>query len=137
MYKLNIRPLVDAQFANKNQFAIAIGLQYDAVLRLYKGTQSSITFEMLTKLCDTLQCSPNDILRRYDEDGIPCDDRNPPIKPIHERLEENQQQQEFLQQLAMIADMTNQLQKRATSLVENISDNTFYHTVHTESDGTK
>ena len=37
----------------------------------------------------------------------------------------------------MIADMTNQLQKRATSLVENISDNTFYHTVHTESDGTK
>ena len=61
MLKLDIKQLVDSNFANKNQFAKAMQIGFPAACKLYEGDTTRITFETLESLCVVLHCTPNDI----------------------------------------------------------------------------
>lgn len=60
--KLNIKPLVDAKGMNRNQLAKELKIGYKAACNLYDGNVQRIYFDTLQRLCDVLECTPNDIL---------------------------------------------------------------------------
>lgn len=63
MYRLNIKKYVDTMFdGNINKFAKAIGVNYNPAKQLYSSETTRINFDVLTSLCDTFHCTPNDIL---------------------------------------------------------------------------
>lgn len=63
MYRLNIKKYVDVMFdGNINKFAKAIGVNYNPAKQLYSSETTRINFDVLTSLCDTFHCTPNDIL---------------------------------------------------------------------------
>lgn len=47
---------------NINKFAKAIGVNYNPAKQLYSSETTRINFDVLTSLCDTFHCTPNDIL---------------------------------------------------------------------------
>ncbi len=60
--KLNIKSKVDKLDISKNKLAQQLGISYPTMLDMYNGESTSIKFETLEKLCNILQCTPNDIL---------------------------------------------------------------------------
>lgn len=63
MYRLNIKKYVDVMFdGNINKFAKAIGVNYNPAKQLYSSETTRINFDVLTSLCNTFHCTPNDIL---------------------------------------------------------------------------
>lgn len=60
--KLNIKPLVDAKGMNRNQLSKELKIGYQAACNLYDGNVQRIYFDTLQRLCDVLECTPNDIL---------------------------------------------------------------------------
>lgn len=63
MYRLNIKNYVDTMFdGNINKFAKAIGVNYNPAKQLYSSETTRINFDVLTSLCNTFHCTPNDIL---------------------------------------------------------------------------
>lgn len=63
MYRLNIKKYVDTIFdGNINKFAKAIGVNYNPAKQLYSSETTRINFDVLTSLCNTFHCTPNDIL---------------------------------------------------------------------------
>lgn len=60
--KLNIKPLVDEKGMNRNQLAKELKIGYKAACNLYEGSTDRIYFDTLQKLCDVLNCTPNDII---------------------------------------------------------------------------
>ena len=60
--KLNIKPLVDAKGLNRNQLSKELKIGYQATCNLYDGNAQRIYFDTLQRLCDVLECTPNDIL---------------------------------------------------------------------------
>lgn len=47
---------------NINKFAKAIGVNYNPAKQLYSSETTRINFDVLTSLCNTFHCTPNDIL---------------------------------------------------------------------------
>jgi putative transcriptional regulator len=49
---------------NKSLYSVAkeSGITYAALLRINKNKVSSMSFDVLEKLCETLNCTPNDLL---------------------------------------------------------------------------
>lgn len=60
--KLNIKSKVDKLDISKNKLAQQLGISYPTMLDMYNGESTSIKFDTLEKLCNILQCTPNDIL---------------------------------------------------------------------------
>lgn len=60
--KLNIKDRVDELSISKNKLAQQLGISYPTMLDMYNGESTSIKFETLEKMCNILQCTPNDIL---------------------------------------------------------------------------
>ena len=60
--KLNIKDRVDKLGTSKTKLAQQLDISYPTMLDMYNGESTSIKFETLEKLCNILQCSPNDIL---------------------------------------------------------------------------
>lgn len=57
--------LVDvAKEKGKTIFAISreTGISYNTLFNIKKGQVRSISFDVLEKLCDCLECTPNDLL---------------------------------------------------------------------------
>nr|DAJ88374.1 MAG TPA: putative transcriptional regulator [Bacteriophage sp.] len=59
--KLNIKPLVDAKGLNRNQLSKELKIGYQATCNLYDGNAQRIYFDTLQRLCNVLECTPNDI----------------------------------------------------------------------------
>lgn len=68
MYKLNVKDLVDKKFGNINQFAVAIKLAYGSAEKIYRGEVTRIALDTLESICDVLNCTPNDVIKRVDKD---------------------------------------------------------------------
>lgn len=62
MMKLEVKEYVDEHFKNVNQFAVAIGIGYQAARKIYNGETSMIAFDTLEKMCEVFDCTPNDLL---------------------------------------------------------------------------
>lgn len=62
MMKLEVKKYVDKHFKNVNQFAVAIGIGYQAARKIYNGETSMIAFDTLEKMCEVFNCTPNDLL---------------------------------------------------------------------------
>lgn len=60
--KLTIKPLMDKKNISRYQLAHIMDVTYPTVDNMYKGKTSSIKLEILEKLCNSLDCTPNDIL---------------------------------------------------------------------------
>lgn len=69
--KLNVKELVDKKFpsadtrtekANRNKFAKAIGVSFQAACKIYEGETVSIKFDTLEAICRALECTPNEII---------------------------------------------------------------------------
>lgn len=53
-----------AKKKEKSLFAVSreTGISYNTLFNIKKGEIKSISFDVLEKLCDCLQCTPNDLL---------------------------------------------------------------------------
>ncbi len=47
---------------NKAELSRGTGISYSAIKNLYSDKTSAIEFDTLNKLCNFLECTPNDIL---------------------------------------------------------------------------
>lgn len=60
--KLNFKKYIDKSNLTQTKIAELTGLSFPTINSLYKGSSKSIYFDTLEKLCDILQCTPNDLL---------------------------------------------------------------------------
>ena len=60
--KISIQAKLKAKNMTRYELAKRIGVTYPTIDNIYKGTSTSIKFEILESLCRELDCSPNDIL---------------------------------------------------------------------------
>lgn len=81
MYKINIKDRVNSKFKNLNQFAMACKMQRVSVDKIYQGTTTRISLDVLESMCNVLDCTPNDILTEYiDNEWIPISQITPEQK---------------------------------------------------------
>lgn len=62
MMKLEVKRYVDENYKNINQFAVALGIGYQAACKIYNGETTKIAFDTLEKMCELFNCTPNDLL---------------------------------------------------------------------------
>lgn len=62
MMKLEVKKYVDENYKNINQFAVALGIGYQAASKIYNGETTKIAFDTLEKMCELFNCTPNDLL---------------------------------------------------------------------------
>ena len=60
--KLNIKDRVDKLGISKTKLAQQLEISYPTMLDMYNGKTTTIKLDRLEKLCQILQCNPNDIL---------------------------------------------------------------------------
>lgn len=60
--KLNIKDRVDKLGISKTKLSQQLDVSYPTMLDMYNGKTTSIKLDTLEKLCQILQCKPNDIL---------------------------------------------------------------------------
>lgn len=62
MIKLDIQQLILEKFHSQTAFADATDLSAQSVSKICSGNMASIRFETLEKICEALECTPNDLL---------------------------------------------------------------------------
>lgn len=62
MIKISIQPKLKEKNITRYELAKRIGVTYPTIDNIYKGTSTSIKFEILESICKVLECTPNDIL---------------------------------------------------------------------------
>ena len=62
MIKLDIQHLILSKYKNQAAFAEATDLSLPSVSKICSGNMASIRFETLEKICEALECTPNDLL---------------------------------------------------------------------------
>lgn len=60
--KINIKNKLDEKSISRYELAKRIGVTYPTIDNIYKGTSTSIKFNILEDICKELNCTPNDIL---------------------------------------------------------------------------
>lgn len=60
--KINIQQKLKENNMSRYELAKRIGVTYPTIDNIYKGTSTSIKFEILESICKELNCSPVDIL---------------------------------------------------------------------------
>lgn len=60
--KIDIKQKLKEKNMTRYELAKRIGVTYPTIDNIYKGTSTSIKFEILEAICNELCCSPNDIL---------------------------------------------------------------------------
>lgn len=60
--KISIQKKLNEIGMTRYELAKRIGVTYPTIDNIYKGTSTSIKFEILEAICRELNCSPNDIL---------------------------------------------------------------------------
>lgn len=64
MIEIRIKPLVKRNCFRCAGLSRRTGIPYSTMLRLYSGKCRSISLEHLDRLCEVLECSPEEILVR-------------------------------------------------------------------------
>lgn len=64
--KISIQQKLDEIGMTRYELAKRIGVTYPTIDNIYKGTSTSIKFEILEAICRELNCSPNDIFTSDD-----------------------------------------------------------------------
>lgn len=64
--KISIQEKLEEKGITRYLLAKRIGVTYPTIDNIYKGTSTSIKFEILEAICKELDCSPNDILESDD-----------------------------------------------------------------------
>ena len=62
MIKLDIQHLILTKYKSQAAFADATDLSLPTVSKICSGDMASIRFATLEKICEALECSPNDLL---------------------------------------------------------------------------
>lgn len=62
MIKLDIQHLILTKYKSQAAFAEATDLSLPSVSKICSGNMASIRFETLEKICEALECTPNDLL---------------------------------------------------------------------------
>lgn len=60
--KISITKQLKDKGMTRYELAKRIGVTYPTIDNIYKGTSTSIKFEILEAICKELSCTPNDIL---------------------------------------------------------------------------
>lgn len=60
--KISIQDKLKEKGMSRYELAKRIGVTYPTIDSIYKGTSSSIKFDILENICNELDCTPNDIL---------------------------------------------------------------------------
>lgn len=60
--KISIQNKLKEKNMTRYELAKHIGVTYPTINNIYKGTSTSIKFEILESICKELECSPIDIL---------------------------------------------------------------------------
>ena len=60
--KINIKNKLQEKGITRYELAKRIGVTYPTIDNIYKGTSTSIKFDILEAICKELNCSPIDIL---------------------------------------------------------------------------
>ena len=60
--KIDIKQKLEENHMTRYELAKCIGVTYPTIDNIYKGTSTSIKFEILEAICKELNCSPIDIL---------------------------------------------------------------------------
>jgi len=60
--KISIQQQLKAINMSRYELAKRIGVTYPTIDNIYKGTSTSIKFDILEAICSELHCTPNDIL---------------------------------------------------------------------------
>ena len=60
--KINIKEKLENKGMSRYELAKRIGVSYPTIDNIYKGSSTSIKFEILEAICKELNCSPIDIL---------------------------------------------------------------------------
>lgn len=60
--QLSIQNKLKEKGMSRYELAKRIGVTYPTIDNIYKGTSTSIKFEILEAICKELDCSPNDII---------------------------------------------------------------------------
>lgn len=59
---IDIKQRMEQLGMSRYELAKRIGVTYPTMDNIYKGTSTSIKFDILENICIELECSPNDIL---------------------------------------------------------------------------
>lgn len=65
--KISIQKKLKEKNMTRYELAKRIGVTYPTIDNIYKGTSTSIKFEILEAICKELDCSPIDILTSDDK----------------------------------------------------------------------
>ena len=60
--KIYIKEQLQKKDISRYELAKRVGVTYPTIDNIYKGTTSSIKFDVLESICRELDCTPNDIL---------------------------------------------------------------------------
>ena len=60
--KISIQTKLKEKNMTRYELAKRIGVTYPTIDNIYKGTSTSIKFEILEAICRELDCTPNDII---------------------------------------------------------------------------
>lgn len=66
--KISIKTKLKEKDMTRYELAKRIGVTYPTIDNIYKGTSTSIKFEILEAICKELDCSPSEILIFDDKD---------------------------------------------------------------------
>lgn len=82
---INIKKKLDEKGMSRYELAQKIGVTYPTITSIYNGTSTSIRFDILEKICNEFNCTPNDILffdtksnHDTDDNSCFCNFMNPP-----------------------------------------------------------
>lgn len=68
--KISIQQKLNEKKMSRYELAKRINVTYPTIDNIYKGTSTSIKFEILESICKELDCTPNDIISSDDPQMI-------------------------------------------------------------------
>lgn len=84
MIQINIKNMVDSKYETINRFAHDMSISVDNARKLYNGNTTRISLDILEKLCNVLNCAPNDI---FEFDDITNNKSNyNPVEPSSDEI---------------------------------------------------
>lgn len=84
MIQINIKNMVDSKYKSINKFAHDMSISVDNARKLYNGNTTRISLDILEKLCNVLNCAPNDI---FEFDDITNNKSNyNPVEPSSDEI---------------------------------------------------
>lgn len=113
MMKLEVKRYVDENYQNINQFAVALGIGYQAACKIYNGETTKIAFDTLEKMCELFNCTPNDLLISTKQ---PQKKKNI-IRVYHSQNQKNNKNNTD----AYVSDSNNELKKAIDKATPNIN----------------